>query len=121
MLELALQLRTIAIVFSRTAPPGKITTHFRQPRRDQELQMARLRQDALALIGKILAAQKFMGTLRQQADQLNQVLPLLSQVPPATDYTGILKAAENARNLRDQRSEERRVGKECRSRWSPYH
>src|SRR5690348_11584185 len=22
---------------------------------------------------------------------------------------------------RDQRSEERRVGKECRSRWSPYH
>ena len=21
----------------------------------------------------------------------------------------------------DQRSEERRVGKECRSRWSPYH
>src|SRR2546427_12964234 len=23
--------------------------------------------------------------------------------------------------LRDTRSEERRVGKECRSRWSPYH
>ena len=23
--------------------------------------------------------------------------------------------------LNDQRSEERRVGKECRSRWSPYH
>ena len=24
-------------------------------------------------------------------------------------------------NLSKQRSEERRVGKECRSRWSPYH
>ena len=24
-------------------------------------------------------------------------------------------------NLRRSRSEERRVGKECRSRWSPYH
>ena len=24
-------------------------------------------------------------------------------------------------NLDDRRSEERRVGKECRSRWSPYH
>src|SRR5256885_16044190 len=24
-------------------------------------------------------------------------------------------------HLRDLRSEERRVGKECRSRWSPYH
>ena len=23
--------------------------------------------------------------------------------------------------LKEQRSEERRVGKECRSRWSPYH
>ena len=23
--------------------------------------------------------------------------------------------------LNEQRSEERRVGKECRSRWSPYH
>ena len=23
--------------------------------------------------------------------------------------------------LKGQRSEERRVGKECRSRWSPYH
>ena len=26
-----------------------------------------------------------------------------------------------AANLGDNRSEERRVGKECRSRWSPYH
>src|SRR2546425_10303619 len=26
-----------------------------------------------------------------------------------------------ARSLADGRSEERRVGKECRSRWSPYH
>ena len=26
-----------------------------------------------------------------------------------------------ARTLEDERSEERRVGKECRSRWSPYH
>src|SRR3712207_3723465 len=27
----------------------------------------------------------------------------------------------NATNVRELRSEERRVGKECRSRWSPYH
>src|SRR2546425_8861969 len=31
-----------------------------------------------------------------------------------------LKAGMNP-NTRDVRSEERRVGKECRSRWSPYH
>ena len=28
---------------------------------------------------------------------------------------------QNLQNTYDQRSEERRVGKECRSRWSPYH
>ena len=30
-------------------------------------------------------------------------------------------AAERATELEEYRSEERRVGKECRSRWSPYH
>ena len=28
---------------------------------------------------------------------------------------------EHATQILDDRSEERRVGKECRSRWSPYH
>ncbi len=72
------------------------------------MQLARLRLDGLALIDKILAAQKFMGSLRQQADQLHQLLPLLEQIPPAADYTGILKATENARALRDQERKLRR-------------
>ena len=32
-----------------------------------------------------------------------------------------LDAWERARTQHDGRSKERRVGKECRSRWSPYH
>ena len=32
-----------------------------------------------------------------------------------------LKASETECKKAEQRSEERRVGKECRSRWSPYH
>ena len=32
-----------------------------------------------------------------------------------------LKGDSNFNNGNDDRSEERRVGKECRSRWSPYH
>ena len=32
-----------------------------------------------------------------------------------------MEAAWNILQLREPRSEERRVGKECRSRWSPYH
>src|SRR2546422_9374395 len=41
------------------------------------------------------------------------------------DSTEIVERAENALKVTDDvflaRSEERRVGKECRSRWSPYH
>ena len=35
-------------------------------------------------------------------------------------FTRMLLASSRAKNLL-WRSEERRVGKECRSRWSPYH
>src|SRR3989442_14102430 len=34
---------------------------------------------------------------------------------------GLLTAILQGRAHRYERSEERRVGKECRSRWSPYH
>src|SRR6266487_3286987 len=33
------------------------------------------------------------------------------------EFTGV----EELRRIKDERSDERRVGKECRSRWSPYH
>ena len=34
---------------------------------------------------------------------------------------GLEEALRGVDNCTDARSEERRVGKECRSRWSPYH
>ena len=37
------------------------------------------------------------------------------------DNTTIVRNARANTTLFDDRSEERRVGKECRSRWSPYH
>jgi len=49
--------------------------------------------------------------------------PLLAveirEVEQATEI--FLKAIFSGETLGDARSEERRVGKECRSRWSPYH
>ena len=32
-----------------------------------------------------------------------------------------IRLTKSEREIMDVRSEERRVGKECRSRWSPYH
>src|SRR5256884_6975562 len=55
----------------------------------------------------------------------------LSKEVSGIDYNGTLPATEEVFNSRpargrffseaENRSEERRVGKECRSRWSPYH
>ena len=36
-------------------------------------------------------------------------------------YIQTYKAIKTGMNILEIRSEERRVGKECRSRWSPYH
>src|SRR5258708_20328740 len=44
---------------------------------------------------------------------------LVSRFPLARQGTGV--ATEFLLHPGEPRSEERRVGKECRSRWSPYH
>ena len=38
-----------------------------------------------------------------------------------TEFSRTVEEARGADKVPDDRSEERRVGKECRSRWSPYH
>ena len=40
---------------------------------------------------------------------------------PAPPFLLFLSPGENTFSADNLRSEERRVGKECRSRWSPYH
>ena len=46
--------------------------------------------------------------------------PLVSQLIPVVACAWSASTRWGA-STRDDRSEERRVGKECRSRWSPYH
>ena len=50
------------------------------------------------------------------ADTKHQVLLPAKQVPAGTKVGDKLEVF-----IYKDRSEERRVGKECRSRWSPYH
>ena len=52
-------------------------------------------------------------------DDLPTVLQLIAAVRTNHNFTQAYQAEEFLKN--NTRSEERRVGKECRSRWSPYH
>src|SRR3712207_9129360 len=58
------------------------------------------------------------------AQQIDDVLKsLLVIAADGSSLPSVAYAADEPlqRQLRNFRSEERRVGKECRSRWSPYH
>ena len=49
---------------------------------------------------------------------------LLERIDAAADPSVVISSSTSGYNMTDlqvNRSEERRVGKECRSRWSPYH
>ena len=48
------------------------------------------------------------------------IVKAISEASKSIDYLSGVKILEQRANI-DGRSEERRVGKECRSRWSPYH
>src|SRR2546422_5500498 len=75
--------------------------------------------------------ERFNGMLlvhTTQPEAAQRVIEELLQVQARRWRLAEIVPAERGRSsleylirLRDERSEERRVGKECRSRWSPYH
>jgi hypothetical protein len=95
-------------VFWQLDTRGEIARQLRQVGRDQTLQKERVRQESLALIDKLLIAQKLMVTLREQLDQLRRFLPLLEGAPAPQDYAGLWKTVETNRSLRDQERKLRR-------------
>jgi hypothetical protein len=102
-------IRFTADVFWRVDTRGQISRQLRQTRRDQELQIARIRQESLGLIDRLLAAQKILTEVRTEIAELNQLIPVVESVAPPAEFTGIVKAAETRRSLRDQ---ERRLRRE---------
>ena len=57
-----------------------------------------------------------------EADKIKAILDMAKR-SIISIYDRLVEDIGNARRRKEQssRSEERRVGKECRSRWSPYH
>ena len=62
------------------------------------------------------AAHEARDRYTQALRKFQEATGLDPQLPEAWNYVGY-----TSRKLGHYRSEERRVGKECRSRWSPYH
>ena len=69
------------------------------------------------------SAAKIIETVKKNGAMVSGPVPL----PTKKEVVTILRAVHKYKDSREQfeqrthRSEERRVGKECRSRWSPYH
>jgi hypothetical protein len=103
------EIRVSADAFWRLDTRGQVSRQLRQTRRDQELQITRIRQESIALIDRILAAQRLLADLRKEIDELNQIIPVIESIAPAPDFANIVKAAETRRSLRDQ---ERRLRRE---------
>ena len=60
-------------------------------------------------------------TQRALAERLNMSVRTIIEIERCRSSPKFETVMLLARELNVSRSEERRVGKECRSRWSPYH
>ena len=84
---------------------------------------------ALALSALLLAGcRAAANTPRGTAERFLDAHYVRIDLPAALEFTADLARHKVENEMRlvqgqtiDERSEERRVGKECRSRWSPYH
>src|SRR5260221_7145216 len=64
------------------------------------------------------------AAMSEKLKQFNAIVMADPAVDTVTAFTGGGNGTSTSRmfaQLKPLRSEERRVGKECRSRWSPYH
>ena len=91
--------------------------------------------EALGIEIKFIIRKKNYVLYLKEAEQISEILRLMEAPLALMDFenTRIVKDVRNSVNRKlncevanlnktiAERSEERRVGKECRSRWSPYH
>ena len=81
------------------------------------------RLEGLAVVRSVHEAEPLMKEMRELADQMKDSEAQLAELEANVRdlLLNIPNTPEEVVPVGDERSEERRVGKECRSRWSPYH
>src|SRR3989441_1829067 len=85
----------------------------------EDLTAAKAQAEAMAKAKRSLAAAASEAVKANKGYRAVSVVPALKDGHPVAEVT-LVKGAE-WKAVTEKRSEERRVGKECRSRWSPYH
>ena len=83
--------------------------------------MVDVNDNRLAFCKNLLDIEHTINPLTQNVVDVCNLITNNDMPTVVMDATGNLNAINNAFAYFAHRSEERRVGKECRSRWSPYH
>ena len=99
---------SVGVVSNLARPEGNITG-FSSQNVDLEVKRLELLKDLLPQLARV-------GILGNAANPFLDVV--LKKLRPTADQ---MRIALELVEVYNTRSEERRVGKECRSRWSPYH
>src|ERR1051325_8134478 len=87
---------------------------------DAQRRLAEEPERTRALDARLAAAKQHVADAKAQL-AANQTARLEIEKDVAVHQGRLSKFREQAMAVKTNRSEERRVGKECRSRWSPYH
>ena len=78
----------------------------------------------LAVVNKVTTAPIAEAEMRAKVEAIRAVAPAFDNNPFAEKLMVLPEGETDSLTVypaKAERSEERRVGKECRSRWSPYH
>ena len=76
----------------------------------------------MAFLAKFIQVAMLFALLSNFSVHAEQFISIERAVQTALEHDALTHVYQFRRDAyREQRSEERRVGKECRSRWSPYH
>src|SRR2546427_12235870 len=102
----------------RLGPPSFLAAHSFFLKAGEAIELERLRAQ-LTLAGYSHVTQVVAPGEYCVRGGLVDLFPMGSALPYRLDLFD--SEIESIRSFDPDRSEERRVGKECRSRWSPYH
>ena len=86
-----------------------------------EVDLNAIEHNLKAIKSKVGSGTKILSIVKADAYGHGAVKASQTLEQNGTDMFGVAFPGEGIELRKNNRSEERRVGKECRSRWSPYH